>query len=100
MNWVNIVVSILSGMAVLIPLVVKLVEYVQKATKEKNWSSMLQLLMNLMAEAEKKFQYGADKKEWVLGELRAIANTLNYEIDWEVISEMIDALCEMAKEVN
>lgn len=99
-NWVNIIVSLLSGIAVLIPLMVKLVEYVQKAAKEKNWASMLQLVMNLMAEAEKMFEHGADKKEWVLNELHAVAATLNYEIDWEVVSEMIDALCEMAKEVN
>lgn len=100
MNWVNILTSILSGLAVLIPLVIELVKYVQAATKEKNWSQMLKLVMNLMAKAEAMFDKGAEKKEWVLEELRAVADTLNYDIDWAVISNMIDSLCDMAKEVN
>ena len=37
MDWVGLVVSILSGLAAAIPLVVQLVNYVQKAVKEKNW---------------------------------------------------------------
>ena len=29
-----------------------------------------------------------------------MADSLNYDIDWEVLSQMIDALCDMAHEVN
>ena len=36
MEWINYAVSILSGLAIAIPLVVKLIEYVKKAVKEKN----------------------------------------------------------------
>lgn len=98
--WIQAIISILSGVAILVPLVVKLVEYVKKNTKEKNWSQMLMLVMNLMAKAEEMFDTGADKKEWVLGELHAIAHTLNYDIDWNVVSEMIDKICEISKEIN
>ena len=41
MAWYEIAVNILTGLAITIPLVVKLVEYVQKAIKEKNWSKLL-----------------------------------------------------------
>lgn len=58
------------------------------------------LVMNLMAKAEEMFDTGADKKEWVLSELHAIAHTLNYDIDWNVVSEMIDKICEISKEIN
>lgn len=34
-EWVNVIVSILSGLVVAIPLVCKLVEYVKKAIEEK-----------------------------------------------------------------
>ena len=47
LNWVEIVISILTGLAAAIPLVVKLVEYVQKAVKEKNWNKMLDMVMDL-----------------------------------------------------
>ena len=46
LNWVEIVISILTGLAAAIPLVVKLVEYVQKAVKEKNWNKMLDMVMD------------------------------------------------------
>jgi len=98
--WIQALISILSGIAVLVPLFVKLAEYIEKATKEKNWAQMLQLVMNLMAEAEKKFSEGADRKEWVLAELKAAAKTLNYDIDWDVVSDMIDKLCDLSKEIN
>lgn len=98
--WIQAIISILSGIAVLVPLMVKLVDYVKKSTKEKNWNQMLKLVMNLMAEAEDKFDKGADKKEWVMGELKAVANTLNYDIDWNVVSDMIDKICDVSKEIN
>ena len=98
--WIQAIISIFSGVAVLVPLIVKLVQYVQANTKEKNWSSLMVLVMNLMAQAEQMFDKGADKKEWVINELKAVANTLNYEIDWNVVSEMIDKICDVSKEIN
>ena len=70
-EWVEIAISILSGLAVAIPMAVKLVEYVQKATKEKNWNKMVDLVINLMEEAEAKLEQGADRKEWVLAMVKA-----------------------------
>ena len=98
--WIQAIISILSGIAILVPLIVKLVQYVQANAKEKNWSSLMVLVMNLMAQAEQMFEHGADKKEWVINELKAVANTLNYEIDWDVVSEMIDKICDVSKEIN
>ena len=98
--WIQAIISILSGILVLTPLVIKLIDYVKVSTKEKNWNQMLKLVMNLMAEAEDKFDKGADKKEWVMGELKAMANTLNYDIDWDVVSDMIDKICDVSKEIN
>lgn len=100
MEWINYAVSVLSGLAVAIPLVVKLVEYVKKAVKEKNWNQLLKLVMDLMAEAEKKFETGAEKKEWVLAMIKASADSINYDIDTNAIGELIDSLCDMSKAVN
>lgn len=100
MDWLEILVQILSGLAVLIPLVVKLVEYVEKATKEKNWQDLLELVTNLMKEAEDKFDNGADRKEWVLVMVKASADTINYDIDIDAVGELIDSLCDLSKTVN
>lgn len=100
MEWYEIIVSILSGLAVTIPLVVQLVKYVEKAVREKNWNDLLQLVTNLMAEAECKFDNGADRKEWVLTCVKASADTINYDISLDEVSNLIDSLCELSKKVN
>lgn len=100
MEWYEILVSILSGFAVTIPLVVQLVRYVEAATKEKNWGKVLDLVIDLMEQAEVQFDKGSDKKEWVLSMIEASASSLNYDIDIEQIGEMIDALVALTKNVN
>jgi len=100
MEWVQLAIAIISGLAAAIPLVIKLVEYVQKATKEKNWNKMLALVIDLMEEAETKFAEGADRKEWVLAMVKASADSINYDIDIDAIGTMIDSLCAMTKVVN
>lgn len=100
MDLIQLLVSVLAGLVTAIPLAVKLVEYVQKAVKEKNWNSLLKLTMDLMSEAEKKFSDGATRKEWVLAMIQTSADSINYDIDLEVISKLIDELCNMGKAVN
>ncbi len=99
-NVVTIIVSILSGLAACIPLVIQLVKYVKKSVEEKNWNQLLNLVTNLMEEAEKKFATGAERKEWVLAMVKASADTINYPINLEEVSKLIDSLCDMSKIVN
>ena len=100
MEWINYALSILSGLAVIIPLVIKLVEYVQKAVKEKNWTDLMELVMELMKTEEGKFETGEERKEFVIMALKASADTINYDIDLDVVSRMIDDLFAMSKSVN
>ena len=100
MEWYEITISIFTGLVTAIPLVIKLVEYVKKAIMEKNWANLLSLIMNLMAEAEGKFEKGTDKKAWVLGMVEASAKTINYDVDLEQVGELIDSLCDMSRLVN
>lgn len=104
MDVLDYILSILPGLVTslvaIITLTIKLVEYVKKAIKEKNWNEVLKLVMKYMKEAEGKFETGADKKEWVLAMIKASADTVNYDIDIEVISGLIDDLCDMSNVVN
>ena len=99
MDW-NVLISIFSGLATAIPLIVALVKYVQKAIKEKNWSTVLNLVIKYMEEAEKQYESGAEKKQYVLAMIKASANEINYDIDMEAVSKLIDDLCSMSKKVN
>lgn len=100
MDWVNVIVSILSGLAIAIPMVVELVKWVKKAIQEKNWSKLITLVMTFMADAEKLFQTGEERKNYVLLAIKASADTINYNIDMDQVSKLIDELAAMSKVVN
>ena len=100
MEWVQIVVSILSGLAVAIPMVVELAKWIKIAIQEKNWQELLKLVTNLMEEAEQKFDNGVDREEWCLMMVKASADTINYNIDLEQVRKLIQSLCAMSKIVN
>ncbi len=100
MNWIDYIAFILSILLIMIPLIDKLIEYVKKSVKEKNWNKLIELIMNFMAEAEHKFSDGATRKEWVLGMIQASAKTINYDINIDEVSALIDKLCSLTKVVN
>ena len=103
MSWVDIVVSIMSGLAVCIPLVVKLVNVVSTYVKEKNWSQIVAIVLDLMKEAETLFSDGATKKAYVMASVESAAKSINYNYDdvaKQKVSDMIDAICATAKIVN
>ena len=96
----QLIINLLGVLIMVIPLVVELVKWIKTAIKEKNWAKLLELLTTLMKEAEVKFETGAERKEWVMMAIKASAETINYEIDEAVISDLIDQLCAMSKVVN
>lgn len=102
-DWTQIIVSILSGLAVCIPLAVKLVQYVTEAVKNRNWDKLLKLVMADMGTAETKYATGAERKEWVMSLLTSNAQSVGYDLstdDVTKISGMIDSMCALAKTVN
>ena len=97
---VSLVVAVLSGLAACIPLAVKLVQYVQKAVQEKNWGQLLGLVVDLMEEAEQKFDAGATRKEWVMAMVQTSAEYIAYPIDTQALSDLIDGLIDMTNNIN
>lgn len=100
MDLLELIIEILAGLTVVIPLVIKLIEYVKKSAMEKNWNNLIRLLMDLMATAEEKFDNGADRKQWVIAMVQASANTINYPITEKELSDLIDNLIALTKKVN
>lgn len=97
------ILSIISGLLICIPVVIKLVQSIINNTKLKNWNILVGYLASYMAEAEKLFTEGADKKRWVMDMIEQSAVLINYEIDEAEkvkISNMIDKLCALSKEIN
>lgn len=95
-----LVVGMLPGIAAIIGLIIALVNWVKKAVKEKNWGALLSYVSKMMAEAEELYHNGTDKKEWVIKAVKSSAEYINYLIDDEVLSNLIDNLCDLTKQVN
>jgi hypothetical protein len=58
------------------------------------------MVLDLMVQAEQDYSTGAERKEFVMNQLKVMAKTVDFEIDWDKVSDLIDALCDMAHEVN
>ena len=100
MEWYEILISILTGIAAVIPVVVKLVQITTKYIKEKNWSSLLALVMKYMEEAEQLYADGASKKMYVMMAIENSAEIVRFDVDMEVVSQLIDSMCTLTKKVN
>lgn len=96
----QIIVQILTTLVTLVPMVFALVKFIVKAVKEKNWNNLLSLVLSLCAEAEEQFTSGADKKQWVMSMVKSSLNTINYDIDDETLSTLIDSLIALTNKVN
>lgn len=101
--WIQIAISILSGIAVAIPLIIKLVNVVKDATRSKNWNLLIKMTMDYMTEAEKNIASGAERKQWVMSMVIASAANINYTMtneDIQKIENLIDAICDASKILN
>lgn len=100
MDIVNLIIAIISGVATCIPLIISLVKYIKEAAKSKNWSALMALVIQLMADAEKLFGTGAEREEYVISTIKSMEATLNYDIDENVIREMIKAIVKASETIN
>lgn len=99
----NTIASILSGLIICVPLVIKLIQVTRESVRKGNWNKVVGMVADYMAEAEDKIEDGATRKEWVMGMIRTSASSLDYDLtenEWQKISDMIDKLCKMAEVVN
>ena len=98
--WINIIISVLTGIATCVPVVIRLIQVVKDAVKAKNWTPLMQIILRLMSEAEKLYTSGADKKEYVMSSIKAMEDTLQYDVDEDTIGTMIDSIVLASKTIN
>lgn len=100
MDLLKYIIYSIPDFMIILFLIIQLITFIKKAIKEKNWSIILKMLIDYMKSAEEMFESGADKKAWVLKMIQSFAETINYNLDLDLISQKIDELCEMSKVVN
>lgn len=98
--WANIITAVVTGLVAVIPVVIKLIDTVQKAAKEKNWKAVVQLVLKLMTEAEQAYTNGADKKTYVMSSIKAMESALQYDIDEDAIGSLVDSIVAATKKIN
>ena len=97
---ITIIFDVILAAGIATPLIIALVKYVKESIQEKNWNNLVKLVLELISTAEEKFETGAERKEWVVDMVRAAENQINFDIDEEQLSKLIDDLVEMSKKVN
>ena len=97
---IEIAASILSGVAVCIPLVVKLIHYIKEAAAGRDYQKLIKLTMKFCEEAELLFGTGEQRKEWVMRRVEEVAKAMNVEVDMEAIGQLIDDVCAASKMIN
>ena len=100
MEWLKLILSIISGIVTCVPLVITLVKVLRDLYKEKNWDKLVVIVSKFIAEAETLYSDGESKKEYVMKSVLAISKTINYPIDKEALGELIDNLVTLSKKVN
>ena len=100
MDILNLILAIIAGLSTCIPLMIQLVKYIKAAIKEKNFGNIMKIVLDLMPEAEEKFTTGAERKEYVMNNIQSLSNTLDYEVDMDKVSEMIDIIIKATKKIN
>lgn len=57
-EWIDVIVAIVSGILVCIPLVQKVIILTKKNVQEKNWPGLMSIVMQYMEKAEEMFENG------------------------------------------
>ena len=102
-KWIDVIISILSGIAVCVPLVISLINTIKQVVAEKKWNILVSNVLELMMNAEKDYEKGAERKEYVMNAIKTIAIQIGYNFDTEAeykVSKMIDEICALSKVVN
>lgn len=97
---ISTIVAIATGSVTVVLLLIRLYKVLKEAIKTKNWSKLLELLFDLMATAESKFNDGATRKEWVMAMAQTSAEFADYPLEINQLSQLIDDLCKLTKKIN
>ena len=103
MSTLDIILSILIGICIIIPILIRLIKVLNESASKKEWKTIIELISKFCSEAEGLFDVGSEKKEYVVKMITSVADGVGLKLsdnDILYISNMIDALIEMTKKVN
>ena len=97
----SLVGTVLSFLVALLTLVVKLMKVLKDKSITEDREKLVEKLLELVVEAEGMLDYsGKEKKTYVMEKISEFASETDIEADLEFISEEIEKLVELSKQVN
>ena len=97
-SWVG---TVLSFLVALLTLVLKLMKVLKDKSITEDREKLVEKLLELVVEAEGRLDYsGKEKKAYVMEKVSEFASREDIEADLEFVSEEIEKLVELSKQVN
>ena len=97
----SLVGTVLSFLVALLTLVLKLMKVLKDKSITEDREKLVEKLLELVVEAEGMFDYsGKEKKAYVMEKVSDFASREDIEADLEFVSEEIEKLVELSKQVN
>ena len=97
----SLVGTVLSFLVALLTLVLKLMKVLKDKSITEDREKLVEKLLELVVEAEGMLDYsGKEKKAYVMEKVSEFASRENIEADLEFVSEEIEKLVELSKQVN
>ena len=99
-EYIDLIIAICGAISVIVPLAVKYYNAIKSLIKEKNYIKILDILRDAAAEAEKLYENGAEKREYVLNIVKVSCDNLKVEYDEKRFDEELTKLIVATKEIN
>lgn len=97
----SLVGTVLSFLVALLTLVLKLMKVLKDKSITEDREKLVEKLLELVVEAEEMLDYsGKEKKAYVMEKISEFASETDIEADLEFVSEEIEKLVELSKQVN
>ena len=97
----SLVGTVLSFLVALLTLVLKLMKVLKDKSITEDREKLVEKLLELVVEAEGRLDYsGKEKKAYVMEKVSEFASREYIEADLEFVSEEIEKLVELSKQVN
>ena len=97
----SLVGTVLSFLVALLTLVLKLMKVLKDKSITEDREKLVEKLLELVVEAEGRLDYsGKEKKAYVMEKVSEFASKEDIEADLEFVSEEIEKLVELSKQVN
>ena len=99
-EYIDLIIAICGAISVIVPLAIKYYNAIKALIKEKNYVKILDIMRGAATEAEKLYESGAERREYVLNIIKVSCDNLKVDYDEKRFDEELTKLIDATKEIN